>query len=80
MNPYFTGVFVFILLPALLAAIYFLFVVNGPTPVIRARNSDYPEFSDYPAKNESQKNQLQEILADFAAKLFEEIMLEEKTY
>ena len=42
-NPVSTTIFTLIAIPLMIAAAYWLFVVNGPTPVVKARIEDFEE-------------------------------------
>lgn len=45
-NPTTSTIFTIVAIPIILAASYWLFVVNGPTPVVKARVEDLPDYSD----------------------------------
>lgn len=44
-NPFSTTIFTVIAVPLMIAAAYWLFVVNGPTPVVKARIEDFEDIS-----------------------------------
>lgn len=45
-NPTTSTIFTIVAIPVILAASYWLFVVNGPTPVVKARIEDVPDYID----------------------------------
>jgi len=47
-NPLSSTIFTIVAIPLVIAAVYWLFVVNGPTPVVKARIEEMPLQDDIP--------------------------------
>jgi len=47
-NPLSSTIFTIVAIPLVIAAVYWLFVVNGPTPVVKARIEEMPLQEDIP--------------------------------
>ena len=55
-NPFSTTIFTVIAVPLMIAAAYWLFVVNGPTPVVKARIEDFEDISTNSLEQEEFSN------------------------
>ena len=55
-NPFSTTIFTVIAVPLMIAAAYWLFVVNGPTPVVKARIEDFEDISTNSVEQEEFSN------------------------
>ena len=55
-NPFSTTIFTVIAVPLMIAAAYWLFVVNGPTPVVKARIEDFEDISANSVEQEEFSN------------------------
>ena len=58
-NPVSTTIFTLIAIPLMIAAAYWLFVVNGPTPVVKARIEDFEEIEEQDSDIDYQQLMLQ---------------------
>ena len=74
-NPFSTTIFTVIAIPIMIAAAYWLFVVNGPTPVVKARIEDFEDTTNSVAE-ESNNTEYQELLIKLL-KLFVPVIQQE---
>ena len=74
-NPFSTTIFTVIAIPIMIAAAYWLFVVNGPTPVVKARIEDFEDTTNSVVE-ESNNTEYQELLIKLL-KLFVPVIQQE---
>ena len=74
-NPFSTTIFTVIAIPIMIAAAYWLFVVNGPTPVVKARIEDFEDTTNSEVE-ESNNTEYQELLIKLL-KLFVPVIQQE---
>jgi len=60
-NPVSSTIFAIVAVPLILAAVYWLFVVNGPTPVVKARIEDADELALHEVDEQPQDFKLDEL-------------------
>jgi len=64
-NPLSSTIFTIVAIPLVIAAVYWLFVVNGPTPVVKARIEEMPLQEELPEEKIDWNQFLLEVLKVF---------------
>lgn len=72
-NPVSGTIFSIVAVPLMLAAVYWLFVVNGPTPVVKARIEDFEAIEE----SQQQRDDLTRLLFDILKTYFIPVIQQE---